>query len=614
MRIAVLPFNPTEGTDPAYGRQLAAIIADLLRAISPETPVDTVTYLTQVQEQDGSMRPVLVNMTGTLVEKEQLEDLFNQSQAEIVMDGLMDLQGDAIDLKVRFHQRGGEAPVHEESLKFTREEIFLKIGYIAAVAARQAGLTPPESLGVEPIGVGTLNADAFFPYLQTHDSMYYLQQSGGLPHTTFTPDIGLDAGVQALETDSEFLRAYEVLVQLCLTCASMQVGTFEKVDAVLRRATEIVPDQWPAFYALGQVHQAIGSPNIASDMYEKAVQMNPEDPGLLTRLGIVQMQLGMPVNAERNFRKAMEHLGEEEEYTPVEYLSMVLMQTGRDHEVPKLWQDLIEKRPHSAQPRVQLATVLIQSNRAEEGERAFEEALEALEDNLPVKRWYAPYLAQKGEHDRAMDFYEDVLDTNPNDVQALIEYAQVLEAGGREFEVPRVLKDVLACNPDANTRAQVMSKLIELEQPKRVESVNAAHKKLEEGDFAGAISSLKPLRNWLADYWRMWWVLAAAYNRSDQFKEAEEASQRLLELFPGNELAFVEYSNSLVGQDRHDEAYNLLTYASQQMPQSLPVHVNLALAAKRVGQTDQARLLAKQLRESLGENSDLEPVLAEIEA
>ena len=49
------------------------------------------------------------------------------------------------------------------------------------------------------------------------------------------------------------------------------------------------------------------------------------------------------------------------------------------------------------------------------------------------------------------------------------------------------------------------------------------------------------------------------------------------------------------------------------MQGSLPIHLNLALAAKRFGKEDEARNLAKQIREAVGPNPDIEPILQEIE-
>ena len=108
-------------------------------------------------------------------------------------------------------------------------------------------------------------------------------------------------------------------------------------------------------------------------------------------------------------------------------------------------------------------------------------------------------------------------------------------------------------------------------------------------------------------------LLASAYNRTQQFVEAEDAGRRLLELFPGCEPAFGELVTALHGQGKNEDAYRLMQFAATNNPNSLPIHINLALAAKRAGQGEEARELAKGIREAVGPNEDLEPVLSEIE-
>ncbi len=611
MKVAALPFNSAEGTKPAYGRQFAAFAAEQLR-VQAEAEINAVSFLTQIQEEDGTVRTAFVNIADDLLPYEQIKDLFEQAEVALVMDGMLKQDGDSFDLTVRFHTAQSEEPKHREDWKFTKEEIFTVLHRLVKLLAAQAEIPLPEALAGETMEFGTDNAESFLEFLNGFDGLAYIQQANGSVATVFDPQDNFDTLLHSMELDKEFDGPYQVLVQLARACAQFRIGSFEMIDAALKKASEMTPGEWGAWFALGELHQSVGSLNTASDFFEKAVQINPEDPGILARLGVVQLQLGMPVNAERNFRKALEREGDDK--PSADYLANVLQQTGREHEIPRLWKGLVEENPQNGVAYAKYGMSLIQSGQTEEGEKAFEAALESVEDNAVIKRYYAPYLVQKEELDRAMDFYEDVLDVAPNEVQVLLEYAQTLETAGREFEVPRVLKDVLNSNPDPNVRAQALARLIELEQPKRAESVEAAREKMEAGDFQGAVSQLKPMRNWLADYWKMWALLSSAYNQLEQFPEAEEAAQRLLELYPGCEPGYGEYVAALTGQNRSEDAFQFMQFAASQNPQSLSIHINLALAAKRAGHREQAMQLAKQIREAIGPNEELEPVLAEIEA
>jgi Flp pilus assembly protein TadD len=613
MKLAVLPFNAAEGASPGLGRQFSNFASDAVRA-GTDAEINTVSLLTQV-DQDGIQRTALVNISEGLLEEQWITDLFKQSQCDVVMDGMLQQPDGKYSLTVRFHKNGEATPIFDHTYDFEPAGVFDTVRSLIGEIAKQTEAKPNEGIDFAAMDFGTDDPSVFLKFLEGYDALMYLQQAQGAVVKEFTPVPALDMLREAAEADVDFDGPYHALIALCRACAARRIGTFEALEACLKKLQELRPEEFAAYFALGEVYQTINDAARACDQYEKAVQKAPNDPALYVRLGMAQMASGMPVNAERNFRKAMELEGDEK--PSADFLANVLVQTNREHEVPPIWKALIDENPQNSQAQAKYALSLVQAGREADGQAAFEKALEVLEDSTIVKRFYAPMLATKGELDRAMDFYEDVLDTEPNDVPTMLEYARVLQQADREFEIPNVLKNVLSSNPDPNTRATTLAWLIELEQPKRVENVESAQKKMEDGEFETAIKELKPLRNWLADYWKLWALLSAAYNRVGDGVEAEAAARRLLELFPGCEPAYGELCSALNGQGKNDEAYNLMRFAAANMPGSLPIHLNLALAAKRAGHADEAKAIARQIREATGSNADLSkeltPMLDEIE-
>lgn len=607
MKVAVLPINAAEGTPPALGRQFSNFISDSIRAAT-EADLNPVSFLAQIEDVDGP-RAAYVNIADSLLDAQWLEEMFKQSGVDLIFDGLLKQDGDNFDLTARFHRNDGTEPVVRE-LKFTTPEVFPTLQTLLRDFAANANLTLPDSLGKEDLDFGTDSAPAFLAFLEGYDAVLYIQQANGRVAREFDPKLALESLIKSLEIDKDFVAPYEMLVQLCRLCAQFRIGAFEDALGALQKVATLVPDDFRGHFAMGELYQAVNDANNAANAYEKALQLAPEEPSIYTRLGLAQMNQGMPVNAERNFRKAVELEGDDK--PSMDFLAGVLQQTNRQHEIPALWKDLIDKSPQNGQAWAKYGISLLQAGREEDGIKAFEEGLEKLEDPMFVKRFYAPVLAQKENFDRAMDFYEDCLDVAPADVPLLLEYAQTLQAAKREFEVPKVLRDVLAANPDPNTRANTLAWLIELEQPKRAEAVETAAGKMNEGKFEEAMNELRPLKNWLADYWKLWAVYASAANHLGQATEAEESARKLLDLFPACEPGYAELATALNLQDKHEEAYNVMRFAAQQLPQSLPIHINLALAAKRAGHEDEARALAKQIREAVGPNEDVERALAEI--
>ncbi len=610
MKVAVLPFNAAEGTKPALGRQFAAFAAEQLRT-QAGADINTISYLTQIEGEDGT-RVAFVNISDGMTPAEQLAELFQQTQVELISDGFLKEIGGGFEITQRFHVPGGGDPKAIEVFSFNRADLFVTLHRMVKRLADHAEVGLPEFLAGETMEFGTDNAEAFLGFLEGYDAVNYIQQANGMVAKEFSPQPAIDVLLEATQADLDFEGPYQVLIQLTRACANYRIGTFEMLEKALTDLARLLPEEFLAYFALGEVYQSINAPGKAAEAYEKALSLEPNDPALYTRLGVAQLQSGMPVNAERNFRKAVDMEGEEK--PSADFLANVLVQTGRAHEVPPLWKGLLDNQQENAVLHAKYAMSLVQAGKKPEGIAAFEAGLMAVTENTVVKRVYAPLLVQNEDLDRAMDFYEDCLDEAPNDIPLLLEYAQTLEAADRSFEVPAVLKNVLASNPDVNIRAQALARLIELEQPKRAESVDNARAKMESGDFAGAIKDLKPLRNWLADYWKLWALLSSAYNRTDQFTDAEESAKRLIELFPGCEPAYGEFSAALSGQGRLEEAYNFMKFAANNNPSSLPIHINLALAAKRAGQEDEARALAKQIREAVGPNPEIEELLRDIDA
>ncbi len=630
MKVAVLPLMPTQGTPAFLGRQISNFASEQIR-LATDAEVNSVSYLTQVNEEDGT-KVGFINFADMKLDAAQIKELFEQSGVDVLVEGNVAANESGFDLDVRFHHNGEDGARRSENWKVSRNEIFQVLHRLIKAIAEEAQIELPADMAGETLPFGTDNADAFLKFLEGFDAFHYVQQAQGRVVSEFSPEAAFANLEEAMKLDGDFLGPYEVLTELARACTAARIGNYDLINGVLERAQAAEPDEFKAYFVQGELNQAVNNSAGAADSYEKAVNARDRmhkqrvDDGeedenydsdmaaLYHRVGLAQLQAGMPVNAERNFRKALELEGDQPQ--SADMLSMVLQQTGREHEIVPLWKDILEKNPQSAEAHVKHAVTLMQVGREEEGTKAFEHALESVENNAIVKRFYAPILANKGDLDRAMDFFEDALDDNPTDVQLLLQYAETLKMADRHFEIPKVLRDVLNCNPDQDTRANTLAWLIELEQPKRAESVESARTKMEAEDFEGAVRELKPMRNWLADYWKMWALLSAAHNKLNQAEEAEDAARRLVELFPGCEPAYGELNAALSAQGKNDEAYHVMRYAFQNLPQSLGVFLNLGLAAKRAGHEDEARNIARQVREALGAGEqiqELEPVLAEIE-
>ncbi|MCE9559720.1 MAG: tetratricopeptide repeat protein [Armatimonadetes bacterium] len=609
MSIAVLPFNAGPDTRPNLARQLAAYAAEIVR-VRTGAEVNSVNYLVRLDESPNP-RLANVNAAEVLNEYQMIEQLFEQADIAVAVDGLLVENGENdFTLTIRHFERGNETPTSVDEYSLTPFTILNSMKDVIVKLAASAGQKVDETKDEELFG--TTNGLAFQKFLEGFDAPTYIDKTQGRVAEEFSPESACDVLIEAAELDKEWEAPYIALLQLCRMCIQGQIGTAEITEKALNKAIELFPEDERAMVVLAELYQAIGNFQGATDVLEKAIKANDKEPALLTRLGIAQASMNMPVNAERNFRAALAMEGEDK--PSLDFLAQVLQQTGRMHEVPALYQAQIDENAQNGGAYVKLAQALAGDGQIDEALKVFEKGIETVTENLVIKRFYAPVLAQREDFDRAMDFYEDCLDEAPADVQLNIEYAQTLMAAGRQFEVPKILREVLNLNPDQNTRANLLAWLLELEQPKRVESVGNAQKKLEAEDFQGALRDLKPMKNWLADYWKMWALLAAALNRTGEFEEAEETAKRLIDLFPGCEMAYAELATALGNQGKDEECYHAMRFGLTQCQGSIPIGINLGLAARRLGQEDEANAIAAGIREALaGQQPEIEPILAEIE-
>lgn len=588
-------------------RQLSHFAVEYAQAAIQEQ-IGQVNYMAQFDDQ-GATRYALVNPSEQLNEIEMLTQLLEQSEFDLLIDGLFRESELGSELTLRTVNKAGEVS-NERAISITTATLFTALRELVTYITEAAGHENVKLEGDMDL-FGTDNPEAFLNFMLGFDSVQYIERAQGQVVREFTPQSGFDALQSAVELDPDWEAPFLSLLNLARMCTAARIGTAEIIEAALQKAISVVPTDARGYFALGEFYGALNEHQKSAEMFEKAIPLDEDEPALYTRLGLAQMNLGMPANAERNFRKAIDR--ELEPKPSTQYLADMLVSVGRGHEVPALWKERIEADDQNADAHVRLGIALINIGQAEEGEKVFDHALEHLEDPLVVKRMYAPYLAQKGDMDRALDFYEDCLDVAPTDPGLMYEYAQTLVAANRAFEAPRVLRDMLQLQLEPNLRANVLATLVETDQPKRAEAVRLAAQKVEEGDVEGALRELRPLKTWLGDYWKMWAVIANAYNAAEEWRDAEEAAVKLVDLYPGCEPAYIEYATALAGQERHEEAYQALAVALNRIPGSAAIGLNLAMAAKKIGRDDEAKMLAGQLRPALQQRPDLIQVLDQLE-
>ncbi len=640
-KVTFLPFNVTEAVSPALGRQLSSLLCEQFLGLEG-VEAQYASYLT-TQGSNGEGVAIYGALPPEMNSEEMIEDVLTKTESDFLIDGLLTGTGEAFTLNVRVATPGNPGGS-------TQTYDFVKDGLFQALQNAYADLR--STIGAdqaEPsIRFGTDHAEAFLHFLEGYDTISYLQQAG--PRSRKDLDLGaaFDHFLAALKEDNSFAGAFEAGLRLGQLAIALRVGDPRVIEDRLKSLAAGVPEDPRPFYLLGELYVAENKLPEAVQAFDKAAfladshkvasagaetptpasdEINVADVGtggatsgmdpsflaaLYTRLGLVQQQMGMLANAEISFKKAAQYEGPEK--PALDLLAPILIEQKRQHELPGLWREVIDQDPTEAWPWIKYAMVVRQQDRADDAKRALEDALERVKEPVLVKRFLAAIEAERENYDRAMDLYEDFLEEYPDIVPVLMEYAQTLQAAGRKHEVPDVLQKVLESNPDPNTRAHASAWLFELQNPKRVEAMKAAHQKVENEDFQGAVEDLEKMVEWMDDYWKGWALLANLYNRLQRYADAERAAKQTLSIFPGCEPAYIDLANAMVGQGRAHQAYQLLAQLVNQGVRSLPIVLELGMVAKKLGRTDEARMIAKSIREVVGkDNPEIENALQQLE-
>jgi tetratricopeptide (TPR) repeat protein len=581
MKTAVLPFNAVQESSAPLARQLAGYISEIVRGAGAED-VQALSLMGQ-QEQEGQVRYIQVNRSTELNTAEEVAPLYQDTTLDLVIDGLISYEEDGKGfLTLRWFDRGAEEPKQQETFEWESGKMIDSLYAAIKAVAKTFSVELPQEQGTVVGLFGTENSEAYYKFLTGFDTVQYIERSQGMVSLDYDVNAGMTLLNEASEADLGWEAPMLALLQLTRLAGSTGLATADDVHRVMMRMKENLPADPRVEFALGEFFMAAGDFSSAADSFEEAGKMNPDEAIIFSRLGTAQMNAGMPVNAERSLRKAVD-LEPEGEKTSLDLLAGVLNATGRTHEIRGLWKEQIDKNPQYAEAYNFYARSFFQSGDDQKGIEVLNEALKIVDDTATIKRFYAPILRDKEEYDQAMDFFEDAIDEFPGDVQLKMDYVETLSAAGRNFEAPDVLKEILNLTTDQNVRAHAQAWLIEIEQPQRIEVIAKAQELAQKEDWEGALKELTPLKAWLADYWKLWAALAGMHNRAGHYEEAEVASKKLLDLYPGCEPGLGELCTAFAGQGKNEEAYNFMRQVLGAMPTSLSAAINFAVAAKHAG-------------------------------
>jgi tetratricopeptide (TPR) repeat protein len=270
-----------------------------------------------------------------------------------------------------------------------------------------------------------------------------------LPQPTMDTLAGVDARLEAIDKLEALVNEvarekarYRSNIALKRGIRAWRKGDIVKAGQWALKATEADGDNAKAFHVLGMALERMGHLHKALVTYERAFELDPEDPELLINLGLTAWNLKLTEGAARMFQLYIAACPD----SPLGYnnLGSVQSDMGRPDIAIEILRNAINKLPGEAILWNSLATVLAEEGKAEESVIFYHEAAR-LEPNFARAYHNLGYAYQhlsqcdKGlaAYDRALELVVDPaerIETLHSRSICLIALGQ-LKGGWREYEI-----------------------------------------------------------------------------------------------------------------------------------------------------------------------------------
>jgi len=190
----------------------------------------------------------------------------------------------------------------------------------------------------------------------------------------------------------------------------------------------------PALVNLGLLLFEAGEKDAALRYLRRANDLQPDDPGILGNLGLVERRhsLGRAIAA---FRRALALRPDDP--TLLRNLGLVLLDAGQAAEAEPCFRRLVAMRPGQAEPSLQLGRALIALERLEEAEACFAD-LARRQPRLPEAHLSLARLARlRGRREASLAHFRAALAVDPTNAFALARLIEAEAANPAELALAR---------------------------------------------------------------------------------------------------------------------------------------------------------------------------------
>ena len=202
------------------------------------------------------------------------------------------------------------------------------------------------------------------------------------------------------------------LFLVCALRARNQVTNWESDLSLFGHAFSVTKGNYIAALNIGYWYSKNGEPGPALDYYQKAMQVNPDDPNVLYNIGTVMAKLGRWNDAIPYFQRALQLTPDDADI--LDNLGFALAQNRQLPDAITCFQAALKLKPDSADAHNNLATMLFaQGNYAEAAEQ-YTAAVKLSPDNPHMIVNLADTLVRLGRKTEAAQYYRRALEIQPD--------------------------------------------------------------------------------------------------------------------------------------------------------------------------------------------------------
>ena len=278
------------------------------------------------------------------------------------------------------------------------------------------------------------------------ESKRALGLDAALPEAQLAHGMVLLESGKSVEARDAFSRALELAPGDDSACRSLgntysSLGRNQEAREMYRRAIELRPDYWRNHYELGIFEwQFAGNLHAARLHMEKANQLHPEGFAPLIGLGIVSLTQGSLEDAERYFRKTLEHSPNLYAYNN---LGLIYYYRGQYDLALRNWKALLKETPDKPLNMLNVADAFRQLGRRDESDVYYSQAIRKFRATLNTNQsddksrgGLAMALAATGECKAAIDEIRRIVSRHP-DSPELSDYSLIAASRCSDWDMAR---------------------------------------------------------------------------------------------------------------------------------------------------------------------------------